>query len=75
MDKPSFSLNSANIVIIGLGLMGGSLALSLKERCRCLSALDSHSPTFDFAPHAKKRSTQGEYHDDYYAIGSNPGSG
>jgi prephenate dehydrogenase len=49
MNKPNFSLKSANIVIIGLGLMGGSLALSLKERCRRLSALDSHLPTLDLA--------------------------
>jgi prephenate dehydrogenase len=49
MDKHSFSLSSANIAIIGLGLMGGSLALSLKERCRRLSALDSHLPTLDLA--------------------------
>lgn len=49
MNKPNFSLRSANIAIIGLGLMGGSLALSLKEHCRRLSALDSHQPTLDLA--------------------------
>jgi len=49
MNKPNFSLRSANIAIIGLGLMGGSLALSLKEHCRRLSALDSRQPTLDLA--------------------------
>jgi hypothetical protein len=52
MNKPYFSLNTANVFINGLGLMGGSLELSPKESCRCLSTIDSHSPTFDFAPHA-----------------------
>ena len=49
MDKPGFALKDANIAIIGLGLMGGSLALSLKERCRLLSALDSHHLTLELA--------------------------
>ena len=49
MDKSGFSLKDANIALIGLGLMGGSLALSLKGRCRRLSALDSHQPTLELA--------------------------
>ena len=49
MDKPDFTLKDANIALIGLGLMGGSLALSLKERCLHLSAYDSHSPTLELA--------------------------
>jgi len=49
MDKPAFSLQQANIAIIGLGLMGGSLALSLKSRCRHLSALDLDLATLDLA--------------------------
>ncbi len=49
MDESGFLLNNANIAIIGLGLMGGSLALSLKERCQCLSALDIHLPTLELA--------------------------
>ncbi len=49
MDKSGFSLNNANIAVIGLGLMGGSLALSLKDHCRCLSALDKHLPTLELA--------------------------
>ena len=49
MDKSDFSLNNANIAVIGLGLMGGSLALSLKDHCRYLSALDKHPPTLELA--------------------------
>ena len=49
MDNPGFSLKDANIAIIGLGLMGGSLALSLKERCRRLGAYDPHLPTLELA--------------------------
>ena len=49
MDEPGFHLKDANISMIGLGLMGGSLALSLKPRCRCLSALDTHLPTLELA--------------------------
>ncbi|MCJ7733887.1 MAG: prephenate dehydrogenase [Anaerolineales bacterium] len=49
MPESSFSLSSARIVIIGLGLMGGSLAYSLKEHCYRLSALDSDQPTLELA--------------------------
>ena len=49
MDKPGFTLKDASIALIGLGLMGGSLALSLKERCRHLSAYDPHLPTLKLA--------------------------
>jgi len=49
MDKPGFALKDANIALIGLGLMGGSLALSLKERCRSLRAYDPHLPTLELA--------------------------
>jgi prephenate dehydrogenase len=49
MDKPDFSLPEANLAIIGLGLMGGSLALNLKSRCRSLSALDPDQATLDLA--------------------------
>jgi len=49
VDRSGFSLNDANIAIIGLGLMGGSIALSLKERCQHLSALDIHLPTLKLA--------------------------
>jgi len=49
VDRPGFSLNDANIAVIGLGLMGGSIALSLKEQCRHLNALDIHLPTLKLA--------------------------
>jgi len=49
MDKPGFTLKDTNIALIGLGLMGGSLALSLKERCHRLSAYDPHLPTLELA--------------------------
>jgi len=40
MDNSTFSLENANLAIVGLGLMGGSLALSLKDRCKHIAALD-----------------------------------
>ncbi len=49
MDEPAFSIEQANIAIIGLGLMGGSLALTLKERCQRLSALDLDAETLELA--------------------------
>ena len=49
MDKPDFTLKDAKISIIGLGLMGGSLALSLKERCHRLSAYDPDRATLELA--------------------------
>jgi len=49
VDRSGFSLNDANIAVIGLGLMGGSIALSLKEQCRHLNALDIHLPTLKLA--------------------------
>ena len=48
-NESDFSLDNANIAIIGLGLMGGSLALSLKGHCHNLSALDDHLPTLKLA--------------------------
>ena len=61
MNKSPFSLDSASIAIIGLGLLGGSLALSLKGYCRRLSALETHLPTYDLAPHTQRMRTKGEY--------------
>ena len=49
MDEGEFLLRDANIAIIGLGLMGGSLALSLKKHCRKLSALDPDISTLELA--------------------------
>lgn len=47
--EPDFNLKNANIALIGLGLMGGSLALSLKPRCRHLSAFDPDPATLELA--------------------------
>ena len=40
MDEPGFKLSEANVAIIGLGLMGGSMAMALRGRCGRLSGLD-----------------------------------
>lgn len=47
--EPGFTLKNANIAIIGLGLMGGSLALALKARCSRLSAYDPDQAALDLA--------------------------
>jgi prephenate dehydrogenase len=49
MSKDGFNLKNANVALIGLGLMGGSLALTLKTRCRCLSAYDPDLATLELA--------------------------
>jgi prephenate dehydrogenase len=49
MSDDGFRLKDANVALIGLGLMGGSLALSLKPRCRWLSAYDPDLPTLELA--------------------------
>lgn len=49
MSESGFNLKDANIAIIGLGLMGGSMALSLKPRCRRLSAMDPDRATLELA--------------------------
>jgi prephenate dehydrogenase len=45
MPEDGFILERAQVVIIGLGLMGGSLALSLRGRCGGLSAIDPDGAT------------------------------
>jgi prephenate dehydrogenase len=49
MSEDGFGLKNANIALIGLGLMGGSLALSLKGCCRRLSAYDPDQSTLELA--------------------------
>jgi prephenate dehydrogenase len=44
-----FHLSESKIAIIGLGLMGGSLALALKGRCAVLYGIDSNLATVELA--------------------------
>ncbi|MCI0554975.1 MAG: prephenate dehydrogenase/arogenate dehydrogenase family protein [Anaerolineae bacterium] len=44
-----FRLQDSKIAIIGLGLMGGSLALALKGKCAALYGIDSHPATLELA--------------------------
>ena len=44
-----FALARANVAILGLGLMGGSLALALRGRCARLLGSDPHPPTLEAA--------------------------
>lgn len=47
--EDGFQLQDAKIVIIGLGLMGGSLALALKGKCAALYGIDSQHATLELA--------------------------
>src|ERR1700690_459885 len=49
MDNPGFALTQSNVAIIGLGLMGGSLALALKGKCAALYGIDSDRATLEMA--------------------------
>ncbi len=51
--EDGFRLQDAKIAIIGLGLMGGSLALALKGKCAALYGIDSQPATLELA-RAKK---------------------
>lgn len=53
MKEDDFTLRDSNVAIIGLGLMGGSLALALKGQCRSLTGIDPHPATLELA-RAKK---------------------
>jgi prephenate dehydrogenase len=44
-DGDGFILANARIAIVGLGLMGGSLALALKNKCAALLAVDADQVT------------------------------
>jgi prephenate dehydrogenase len=48
MSEPDF-LSKAQVAILGLGLMGGSLALALHGRCRALVACDPDENTVSLA--------------------------
>jgi prephenate dehydrogenase len=47
MDEPAFALRDATVGIVGLGLMGGSLALALSERkaCKRIVAVERNAAT------------------------------
>lgn len=47
--EDGFSLEQSTVGIIGLGLMGGSLALALKGKCARLVGFDAHPPTLELA--------------------------
>ncbi|MBP6210720.1 MAG: prephenate dehydrogenase [Anaerolineales bacterium] len=49
MPQPDFNLAESRIAIIGLGLMGGSLALGLRGKCAALYGIDPHLPTLELA--------------------------
>ena len=49
MDNSNFILADSKIAIIGLGLMGGSLALGLRGKCAALYGIDPHLPTLETA--------------------------
>ena len=49
MQEPDFNLAESKIAIIGLGLMGGSLALGLRGKCAELYGIDPHQPTLELA--------------------------
>lgn len=45
MSQPDFKLADAKIAIVGLGLMGGSLAMALRGKCASLCGIDPHPAT------------------------------
>ncbi|NOH01840.1 MAG: prephenate dehydrogenase/arogenate dehydrogenase family protein [Chloroflexi bacterium] len=47
--EDGFSLKDSTIGIVGLGLMGGSLAMSLKGKCARLIGYDTHLPALEVA--------------------------
>ena len=49
MDNSNFNLATSRIAIIGLGLMGGSLALGLRGKCAALYGIDPHPATLELA--------------------------
>ncbi|MBI3168483.1 MAG: prephenate dehydrogenase/arogenate dehydrogenase family protein [Chloroflexi bacterium] len=49
MSPSDFNLAESRIAILGLGLMGGSLALGLRGKCAALYGIDPHLPTLELA--------------------------
>jgi prephenate dehydrogenase len=48
-EEPGFFLERACVAILGLGLMGGSLALALRGKVGRLIGIDPHPPTLELA--------------------------
>jgi prephenate dehydrogenase len=49
MSQPDFTLSQSQIAIVGLGLMGGSLALGLRGKCAALYGVDTQPATLELA--------------------------
>ncbi len=49
MNEDDFCLSKSKIAIVGLGLMGGSLALALKGKCAALYGTDPHRAALELA--------------------------
>lgn len=49
MSEPDFNLASSKIAIVGLGLMGGSLALGLRGKCAALYGIDPDRAVVELA--------------------------
>ena len=49
MNEPDFNLAESKVAIIGLGLIGGSLALALRGKCALLYGIDQDPPTLELA--------------------------
>lgn len=49
MSQPDFNLAESKIAIVGLGLMGGSLALGLRGKCAALFGCDPQRATLELA--------------------------
>jgi prephenate dehydrogenase len=49
MNEPDFNLADSKIAIIGLGLMGGSLALGLRGKCAAIYGIDPDPATLELA--------------------------
>ena len=49
MADSNFTLSESKIAIIGLGLMGGSLALGLRGKCAAIYGIDPHPATLELA--------------------------
>ena len=47
--EDGFRLQDSRIAIVGLGLMGGSLALALEGKCAALYGIDSNPATLELA--------------------------